>query len=179
MSSHFINNQHQHPNSQNSNRKDRPQLAPSLSSEAGPNSSSHPNYPVFSSDLEEMIPFPYIPYQYVSCEYRYDVKETSQPHSQPNQPRQLPSPSAAQNFAPYYMNPMPSLIPNFSDLPPNYQPMPGNVPPLGSASSMSGEELFEPAPFGPGPPIVTGERLKGPRGCNLFVFHLPNEITNW
>lgn len=33
--------------------------------------------------------------------------------------------------------------------------------------------------FGPGPPIITGHQLKGPKGCNLFVFHLPNEITNW
>lgn len=33
--------------------------------------------------------------------------------------------------------------------------------------------------FGPGPPIVTDDRIRGPRGCNLFVFHLPNEMTNW
>ncbi|RYH29362.1 hypothetical protein EON65_08720 [archaeon] len=48
-----------------------------------------------------------------------------------------------------------------------------------SAQDTAASTPFEPPQFGPGPPIVTGERLKGPRGCNLFVFHLPNEITNW
>eukprot|EP01036_Dinobryon_divergens_P039960 gene39960-52747_t len=33
--------------------------------------------------------------------------------------------------------------------------------------------------YGPGPPIITGSRVRGPRGANLFCFHLPNEMTNW
>ena len=32
---------------------------------------------------------------------------------------------------------------------------------------------------GPGPPIITSTEVKGPPGSNLFVFHLPNEMTNW
>lgn len=33
--------------------------------------------------------------------------------------------------------------------------------------------------YGPGQPIVTSDRLRGEPGCNLFCFHLPNEMTNW
>lgn len=34
------------------------------------------------------------------------------------------------------------------------------------------------APAGPGPPIQTSENGQGPAGCNLFVFHIPNDMTN-
>ena len=34
-------------------------------------------------------------------------------------------------------------------------------------------------PLGPGPPIYTSDKIRGPKDCNVFVFHLPNEITNW
>lgn len=34
--------------------------------------------------------------------------------------------------------------------------------------------------YGPGPSISTStDRICGPKGCNLFVFHLPNDMTNW
>jgi hypothetical protein len=36
-----------------------------------------------------------------------------------------------------------------------------------------------PIQYCPGPSIITGDSFKGPRGCNLFVFHLPNEVSNW
>ncbi len=38
----------------------------------------------------------------------------------------------------------------------------------------------EPDLIGPGPPIVTTDaNVRGPKGANLFCFHLPNEMTNW
>jgi hypothetical protein len=49
----------------------------------------------------------------------------------------------------------------------------------GNGTAIVSPSSQEAPQFGPGPPIITGERVKGPRGCNLFVFHLPNEITNW
>lgn len=37
---------------------------------------------------------------------------------------------------------------------------------------------YAPQIVGPGPPIQTTESGQGPPGCNLFVFHIPNDMTN-
>lgn len=37
----------------------------------------------------------------------------------------------------------------------------------------------QPAPtFGPGMPIQKGRSASGPPGSNLFIFHIPNDVTN-
>lgn len=35
-----------------------------------------------------------------------------------------------------------------------------------------------PQVLGPGPPIQTGEKMKGPDGANVFIFHIPSTMTN-
>ena len=32
--------------------------------------------------------------------------------------------------------------------------------------------------MGPGPPIQKTKNSQGPPGCNLFIFHIPNDMTN-
>jgi hypothetical protein len=93
------------------------------------------------------------------------------------------SPSPTSNQPPYY----PSSPPRYGYIVPSVanqeQPVISSVSPLRSQQDISDLQAtlhpsYTPA-VNPGPTIKLGETLKGPKGCNLFVFHLPNETTNW
>jgi RNA recognition motif-containing protein len=51
--------------------------------------------------------------------------------------------------------------------------------PLGMTCSSPNSSREDVVVGGPGPPIITSDEIKGPVGSNLFVFHLPSELTNW
>ncbi|OQR99555.1 UDP-3-O-,3-hydroxymyristoyl glucosamine N-acyltransferase [Thraustotheca clavata] len=62
---------------------------------------------------------------------------------------------------------------------PYAQPM--GYPPYGQGAYMYPYPQpygYPPQVAGPGPPIQTTESGQGPPGCNLFVFHIPNDMTN-
>lgn len=52
------------------------------------------------------------------------------------------------------------------------------APPASAFAPPTGGAPVQPPFFGPGPPIQTTKTDHGPFGCNLFVFHIPNDLTN-
>jgi len=147
--------------------------------------------PPSNQGFVEMLPFPYM-IPYVGCDMRpfhhFDMFHKESNSSLPVPPgSSMPVPP----FPPFYHAPVPFMPPNGSDAS-SYNVANMNYPPYNNnnnnantntattaAVATAAASANDTPQFGPGPPIVTGEKLKGPRGCNIFVFHLPNEITNW
>lgn len=75
-----------------------------------------------------------------------------------------------------------SLVPSVSF---HYPNLPAGTIPVGITTSANASACFHssrprsPEDMGPGPSITTSDEIKGPPGANLFVFHLPNELSNW
>jgi hypothetical protein len=67
-----------------------------------------------------------------------------------------------------------SMMPTRLPVPQSVGPVVVIHQPANVMNGMKNDDLF-----GPGPPIVTSVRMKGPPGSNVFVFHLPNDYSNW
>lgn len=100
--------------------------------------------------------------------------------SYPQQAPGQPNPSENQRFVPMNQG-QPAANAYGAGYPQQFgQPM-GYHPPYAGGGYMypyAQPYGYAPQVAGPGPPIQTTESGQGPPGCNLFVFHIPNDMTN-